>query len=395
MYKKPADAHQAKLAPATRIAHGGLDPSAFHGFVNPPVVHASTVLYPDIQGTIDRTQPYTYGSSGTPTTDALRALVLELEEAEDCVLTPTGRAANACALAALVKPGDHVIVLDNVYFPTRKFCDGFLTRFGVTTTYVDPLDHGAVAAALEMPTAVVFLEAPGSQTFEVPDIPHLATMAREAGATTIMDNTWATPLYFQPIAHGIDISIQSATKYFGGHSDLLMGTVSGNGEPMAKVRAAWQDLGLHVGPEDVFLTMRGIRTLDVRMERHARNARIVSEWLSGNPLVHRVLYPALPGAPGHEMWKRDFKGASGLLGITFKDRTREEVIRFIDGLALFGIGYSWGGFESLATLAPMPSLRSATTWPEDEAVVRLHIGLEDPGDLIADLDNSLKAAFAA
>ncbi len=393
MSEKPANAHAAKLARATKIAHGGLDPHAFHGFVNPPVVHASTVLYPNIQGTIDRTQPYTYGSTGTPTTDALRTLVLALEEGEDCVLTPTGRSANACALTALVKPGDHVIVPDNVYFPTRKFCNGFLDRFGVSTTYVDPLDHDAVAKALETPTAVMFLEAPGSQTFEVPDVPHLAKMARDAGAVTVMDNTWATPLFFQPLANGIDISIQSATKYFGGHSDLLMGTVAGNGEPMAKVRAAWQDLGLHVGPEDVFLTMRGIRTLDVRMERHERNARIVSEWLAGNPLVARVLYPALPGAPGHEIWKRDFSGASGLFAITFKDRAQEDVVRFVDGLDLFGIGYSWGGFESLATLAPMPTLRTATTWPENEAVVRLHIGLEDPGDLIADLDRSLKAAF--
>ncbi|MEM7695145.1 MAG: cystathionine beta-lyase [Pseudomonadota bacterium] len=379
------------LRRATQIVHAGLDPDAFHGFVNPPVVHASTVLFPDVQATIDRTQRYTYGLSGTPTTDALEAVIDALEGSERTVLVPSGLAACTLPLSAMSKAGDRVVVVDNIYWPTRRFCDGPLAQAGVTTTYVDPLDLEAFAAAAEG-AAAVFLEAPGSQTFEMPDISKMAEIARAAGAISIMDNTWATPVFFQPLAHGVDLSVQACTKYYAGHSDVLLGAISGNGAPIAKVRQAFLDWGWHVAPDDVFLTLRGIRTLDVRLERAQRNARIVAEWLSARPDVHRVLYPALPDAPGHAIWARDFSGATGLFAITFKGCEEMAVRRFIEGLALFGIGYSWGGFESLVTPCPVQKLRTATRWPDDEHVVRLHIGLEDPADLIADLEASLTAA---
>lgn len=383
------------LRRATQIVHEGLDPAGFHGFVNPPVVHASTVLFPNVETLINRNQKYTYGRSGTPTTDALCSLVSALEGADDTVLAPTGLAACTLALGAVVSQGDQVVVVDNIYRPTRTFCDHVLPSYGISTTYVDPHDLDGFAKALgERKTGAVFLEAPGSHTFEMCDIPAMAKMARDAGAVSIMDNTWATPVFFQPLAHGVDLSIQAATKYFGGHSDLLLGTIAGNGELIAKVRRYWDAWGMHVGPDDVNLTMRGIRTLDVRLERHQHNARIVAEWLSAHPAVAKVLYPALPGAPGHEIWKRDFTGASGLFGIVF-DGAFEPVATFIDGLRLFGIGASWGGFESLVLPSRLEGARTATALKEDEHYVRLHIGLEDPRDIIEDLEQSLEKAFPA
>ena len=387
--REDGEARPPRWRRATTITHGGLEPKAFHGFVNPPVVHASTVLYPNVEATRTRTQRYTYGRSGTPTTDALCEVVSALEGAEKTVLAPTGLAACTVAIASAVKAGDRVVVLDNIYAPTRAFCDGFLARFGVETVYVDPLDPDAVAAALDGGAAVLMLEAPGSLTFEMPDIPRLAALGKAAGATVIMDNTWATPLFFRPLENGCDLSIQAATKYFAGHSDLLLGTVAGSGEAIARVRKTWDEWGEHVGPDDVFATLRGIRTLDVRLERHQKNARIVAEWLAADRRVGTVYYPALPGAPGHEIWARDFDGATGLFGVGFKGRTEAEIARVVDTLKLFAIGYSWGGFESLATLPPVNLSRSATHWPDDEPIVRLNIGLEDPDDLIEDLDQAM------
>jgi cystathionine beta-lyase len=374
---------------ATTLVHGGHDPEDFHGFVNPPVVHASTVLFPDVAATRTRRQRYTYGRRGTPTTEALCDIVSALEGAEQTVLTPSGLSACTLPLAAVVGAGDHVLVVDNVYSPTRRFCEGFLTRFGVVTRYFDPMDLPAFEALLADGAAAVFLEAPGSLTFEVPDVPALAKAAKAAGATVLLDNTWATPLYFRPLEHGVDLSIQAATKYFGGHSDLLLGTVAGRGEAIARVRKAWDEWGESVGPDDVYMTLRGIRTLDVRLERHGKNALTLAERLSADPRVHRVLHPALPASPGHETWKRDFDGATGLFAITFKGRPDEDVCAFVDSLELFGIGYSWGGFESLVTLQPVHTCRSATPWPEDEHCVRLQIGLEDPEDLWEDLEQAL------
>lgn len=382
--RRPSRRHRT----ATILAHRGLDPAAFHGFVNPPVVHASTVLFPNVEATRTRTQRYTYGRRGTPTTDALCDIVCALEGAEQTVLCPSGLAACTMPLAAVVSAGDRILVTDNVYSPTRRFCEAVLRRFDVATTYFDPMDLAAFEAELSKGAAAVFLEAPGSLTFEVPDVPALARAAKAAGATVLLDNTWATPLYFRPLEHGVDLSIQAATKYFGGHSDLLLGTVAGNGEAIRKVRQAWDDWGENVGPDDVFMALRGIRTLDVRLERHGRNALLLAERLAADPRVHRVLHPALPGSPGHENWKRDFDGATGLFAITFR-KPEADVIAFVDALELFGIGYSWGGYESLVTLQPVHTCRTATPWPDGEHCVRLQIGLEDPEDLWEDLTQAL------
>ncbi len=382
---------------ATRLAHAGHEPRGFHGFVNPPVVHASTVLFESVDAARARTQPYTYGRRGTPTTDALAAVISELEGAERTVLAPSGLAACALALLGVAGAGSTVLVTDSVYHPTRRFCDDVLARYGVRTLYFDPHDRPRFDHLLAERPAAVFLEAPGSATFDVPDVPALAAAAKGAGAVVIMDNTWATPLYFRPLEHGVDLSIQAGTKYFGGHSDLLIGSIAGSGEPIGKVADTCLAIGNHVAPDDVYLTLRGIRTLEVRLARHMENALAVARWLSGEPVVEAVLYPALPGAPGHDLWKRDFSGASGLFGIVFRDVPDEAVKAFVDGLALFGIGYSWGGYESLATVPHVPSLRSVTPWDPRRSLVRLHVGLEDPRDLIADLATGLErlAATAA
>ncbi|MEM8852685.1 MAG: cystathionine beta-lyase [Pseudomonadota bacterium] len=383
---KGSSSRTAGLKPATILVRGGYNPADFHGFVNPPVIHASTVLFPNVEASQTRkSQRYTYGRRETPTNDALCDLVTELEGAAGTILASTGLAACTIPLAAVLKTGDRILMVDNVYHPTRQFCDGFLKRFGVTTVYFDPTDLETYRTLLAEPTAAVFLEAPGSLTFEVCDIPALAGLAKAAGAVTLMDNTWATPLYFRPLEHGCDISIQAGTKYFAGHSDLLIGTIACNDETLARVHRTWDEWGEHVAPDDVYATTRGIRTLDVRLARHQRNALRVAQRLAGDRRVYRVLHPALPDAPGHALWKRDFSGATGLFAITFKDTTNEMVSRFVDRLRLFGIGYSWGGYESLATVPIIDKWRTASTWPQDERVVRLSIGLEDPDDLIDDL----------
>ena len=384
-----ASAARPKRRVATTLAHAGRDPTAYHGFINPPVVHASTVLFPDVQATRTRTQKYTYGINGTPTTDALASIMNELEGAEHTALVSSGLAACTIAFASALKAGDRALVTDNVYMPTRRFSNGFLSRFGVEIVYFDPLDHAAYETELEKGAAAVFLEAPGSLTFEMCDIPYLAARAKAAGAVTMMDNTWATPLFFRPLEHGVDLSIHAATKYLSGHSDLLFGTISGRGEAIANVRTTVQEFGENVGPDDVYSVMRGIRTLQPRMAQFQHNTRKVAEWLSADARVGKVLYPALPGAPGHALWKRDFEGATSLFAVTFKGRTEAEIMKMVDSLTLFGIGASWGGFESLATMPVVNATRSATRWPDDEPLVRINIGLEDPADLIADLDQAM------
>lgn len=390
---EPTGSTQRKLARTTRLSHVGTAGEELSGFVNPPVVHGSTVLFPDMDTARHGRQRYRYGRRGNPTNDALEALCSDLEGAEGTALFPSGASACAMALSAVTKAGDRVVVVDNVYNPTRAFSDNVLKRFGVEIVYVDPLDHDAIAESLRTPTAALFLEAPGSLTFEMPDVPAIAAMGKAAGAKVLIDNTWATPLFFRPLEHGCDLVIHAATKYFGGHSDLLLGTVSGNGEALKAVRDARGYWGIHVGPDDVYDTLRGMRTMDVRLQRHQHNARIVAEWLDANPKVKRVLYPALPSHPGHAIWARDYDGASGLFGFTV-DGDQARADRLVDALSLFGIGYSWGGYESLATVPTVNACRSATMWPQDEWVVRLSIGLEDPADLIADLETGLAAMDA-
>lgn len=375
----------------TRLAHAGLDPGSFHGFVNPPLVRASTVLFSSVDEMLGRQATrYTYGLTSTPTIEALVRAIDELEGAAGSVLVPSGLTAVTLAILATVTPGRRLLVPDNVYFPTRRFCDGMLRQMQVETVYYDPLQSAAIGELIDERTAAVFIEAPGSQTFEMPDIPAIVEAARAAGAATMMDNTWATPLLYRPLENGIDLSIQAGTKYYGGHSDVLIGTVSANADWWPRLSHAHRDLGLQAGTEEIYLTLRGLRTMGLRLERHANSAMILAQWLAERPEVTRILHPALPGDPGHAIWKRDFGGASGLFGFVLNG-TSDEAQRFLDALELFGLGYSWGGFESLAVLAFLDGRRTARPW-DDGPVIRLQVGLEDPQDLIEDLERAFEAA---
>lgn len=375
---------------ATRLAHAGPSPRDYHGFVNPPVVHASTVLHESLEAAQKRTSRYLYGRSGTPTTDALEEVVTGIEGAAGTVLTGSGLEAISIALLSCTKAGDHVLVADNVYGPTRRFCDKVLSRFGIETGYFDPAIGGGIAELFRETTSVVFLEAPGSLTFEMSDVPAIAAAAKARGITVAMDNTWATPVYFRPLDHGVDLSIQAATKYFGGHSDLLLGTVAANEAALPALKEMRQNFGVNVGPDDVFMTLRGMRTLPLRLARHFESAVTVARWLADRPEVARVRHPALPSDPGHALWQRDFTGASGLFAIELQPCSQSQLAAFIEGLRYFGLGASWGGFESLVLCPDPRAIRTALPWQADGPLVRLHIGLEEPEDLIADLQAGLE-----
>ncbi|MDX2209914.1 MAG: cystathionine beta-lyase [Sphingopyxis sp.] len=396
----PSD--QDDLRPATKIVQGGRrpewtgDPRLGGGIVNPPVWRASTILYDNAHDLKTRGRDthdkLFYGRRGTPTVWALADALTELEPgAAGTLLYPSGVAAIAGALLALLSPGDELLMVDSAYDPTRSLCDGLLKRLGIATTYYDPAVGAGIARLITPATRAIFLESPGSLTFEVQDVPAIVAAAQATGVTTLIDNTWATPLLFPALAHGIDISIMSLSKYVGGHSDLMMGSVTANAALWPKLRATAYQLGQAVSPDDCALALRGLRTLDVRMARHQASALAVAEWLSARPEVGRVLHPALPGDPGHALWRRDFKGASGLFGFTLKGADTAGRARFIDALAHFGIGYSWGGYESLVVTADPASLRTAVPWTDPDPLVRLSIGLEDAGDLLADLEQALGA----
>jgi cystathionine beta-lyase len=379
------------LAPETILVRAGRDRDLAGPFINPPVVHASTVLFDSVDAMLEQRQRYSYGRRGTPTSEALADAVSEIEAAAGTVICPSGLAAVSTALLASVAAGDRILMVDCVYGPSRHFADGMLKRLGVEAAYFDPAIGAGIEALFDGRTRAVYLESPGSLTFEMQDIPAIARIAHAHGATVIADNTWATPLYFKPLAHGVDLSLQAATKYLGGHSDVLLGTVSANAGRWPALQETYQMLGLCAGPDDIYLTLRGLRTLAVRLERQMRSAIAVAEWLAARPEVGRVLYPALPGDPGHALWQRDMSGASGLFGLVLAGWSDSDAKRFIDGLKLFGIGASWGGFESLAILARLSSARRSKARP-DGPLVRLHIGLEHPDDLIADLAQALAAA---
>jgi cystathionine beta-lyase len=379
------------VAPATAIVHSGRGKDLAGPFVNPPVVHASTVLFDSVDDMLDHRQRYSYGRRGTPTIEALASAVSDLEGAAGTVICPSGLSAVCTALLACVSAGDEVLMADCVYAPSRHFADVVLKRLGVATVYFDPEIGAGIEALFGPRTRAVYLESPGSLTFEMQDVPTIAEVAHAHGATVIADNTWATPLFFKPLAHGVDLSLQAATKYLGGHSDVMLGTVSANRARWPALLETHQSLGLCGGPDDIYLTLRGIRTLSVRLERQMRSAIEVAEWLARRPEVARVLHPALPGDPGHRLWKRDMSGASGLFGFVLAGRSEGEAKRFIDGLRLFGIGASWGGYESLAILARLHGARTATSSRLNGPLIRLHVGLEDPKDLIADLARSFAA----
>ncbi len=375
---------------ATRLAHAGREPARQHGFVNTPIYRGSTVLFPTVACLEANTQDFTYGRLGTPTVKALEEAIAELEGGHRTLLTPSGLSAIATALFAFVSAGDEILVADTVYRPNRRFCDNVLKRLGVTTIYYDPLIGAGIKSLITKKTRVVFAESPGSQTFEVQDVPAIVKAAHAAGVVVILDNTWATPLYFKPFAHGVDVSIQAATKYIVGHADAMLGAITATEEASRAVEKAHEDLGLCPGPEDVYLGLRGLRSLGVRLERHQRSGLEMAHWLAGRPEVARVLHPALPSDPGHALWKRDFTGASGLFSIILKPCTRGAVAAMLDGLALFGMGYSWGGFESLILPFDPADYRTATTWQAEGPALRLHIGLED----VEDLKTDLEAGFA-
>ena len=370
----------------TRLAHAGRAPARHHGFVNTPIYRGSTVLFPTLASLEANAQDFTYGRLGTPTVKALEEAIAELEGGTRTLLTPSGLSAIATSLLAFVSAGDEILVSDSVYRPTRRFCDHVLKRLGVRTIYYDPLIGSGIKKLLGAKTKLVFAESPGSQTFEVQDIPAIVKAAHDAGAVVILDNTWATPLYFKPFAHDVDVSIQAATKYIVGHADAMLGAITASEKVARAVEKTHEDLGLCPGPEDAYLGLRGLRTLSVRLARHQQSALELARWLKSRPEVARVLHPALPSDPGHALWRRDFTGASGLFAIILKPASHAALAAMLDGLSLFGMGYSWGGFESLILPFDPRDYRTATTWEADGPALRLHVGLEDVDDLKADLE---------
>ena len=370
----------------TRAVLAGRDPAAQHGFVNMPPYRGSTVIYPTMDDLVHHRSRYMYGTRGTPTTEALEDAWSDISGAVGTVLVPSGLAAVTLALTAFLGAGDHLLVTDSVYRPTRNFCDTVLKRFGVETTYYDPLVGTGIAALMKANTKVVFTEAPGSQTFEMQDIPAIAEAAHAKGAVLMMDNTWATPFFFPPHERGVDIAIEAGTKYLGGHSDLLMGLVSANGAHWKRLRDTFDAMAICAGPEDVFLALRGLRTMRLRLGEQEGAALAMARWLEQRPEVRKVLHPALPSFEGHTIWKRDFLGSSGLFSIVLNPAPQAAVATMLDGLRLFGMGYSWGGFESLVVPFDCADYRTATTFDPGGPCLRLQIGLEDVEDLKADLD---------
>jgi len=376
----------------TKLVTGGRRREWAGQLVSPPVHRGSTVLFDNVADLRSRKPGignYYYGLQGTPTQWALREALREIEPgAAGVALAPSGLAAVTTALLSVVSSGDDLLMVDSAYIPTRSFCDGTLKAMGVTTRYYDPLASVEDLAGLVTDkTRAIFLESPGSLTFEVQDVPGIAAMARDKGIVTLLDNTWATPLLFPALDHGVDISILAMTKHVGGHSDLLMGAISATGEWFDTVERTTFQLGQSVSPDDAWLALRGLRTLGVRLHRHEESGLEVAKWLAAHPRVGTLLHPAFDDCPGHALWKRDFGGSSGLFAFALKDADRAARDAFVDRLKLFGLGYSWGGFESL--VVPADPVRTATSPDFGGPLVRLHVGLEDPADLIADLDQAL------
>jgi cysteine-S-conjugate beta-lyase len=379
----------------TLLAHLGRDPARFDGAVNTPVVRASTIIAPSVaeyeNRYADRFTKIHYGIYGTATQKALEAAVAEIEGGHRAITVPSGLAAVTGAILGFVKHGDHVLMVDSVYGPTRRFCDEILTRHGVATTYYDPLIGAGIEALIRPETRVVFCEAPGSLTFEMQDIPAIAAAAHRHGVTVLADNTWGTPYFFPAFERGVDVSIHAATKYIAGHSDVMLGMIVCNEASWLPVREAVSAYGFSTSADDCFLGLRGLRTMGVRLHQHQINALKVAQWLEARPEVARVAYPALPSDPGYAIWKRDFTGACGLFAFEFKPAPKAAADEFVNALKLFGIGASWGGFESLATVVRLEGWRTATRFRDKGPMVRLHVGLEDPDDLIADLEQALPA----
>ena len=379
--------------PATRIVTGGRDKRLTGPVVNAPVWRASTHLYDDVASLeagkkSNEDGQFFYGRRGSPTQWSLSEALTAMEPgAHGTMLYPSGVAAIAGALLSVLKPGDVLLMTDNAYDPSRAFADGFLKRFGVETRYFDPMTSDIASYFCER-TRAILLENPGSLTFEVADVPAICAAAKERGIVTLLDNTWATPFFYTALDKGVDMTILAATKYIVGHSDVMIGSVTTHKKYWHSLRQTAQQLGQVVSPDDAYLASRGLRTLAVRMKAHEASALKIAHWLDERPEVETVLHPAMPGCPGHEIWKRDFTGSSGLFSFVLKG-TKAKAAAFVDSLELFGIGYSWGGFESLALPVHPEKYRSATAWDAASSVVRLQIGLEDVDDLIADIESAL------
>jgi cystathionine beta-lyase len=376
------------------LVHSGKDPERHYGIVNLPVYHASTVLYPTIEAFNNRAEgdrkyhAVRYGAYGTPSTYALADSVAALEGGSGSVVTSSGLAAVTMAITAFSGRGDHILVSDSVYDPTRSFCDTVLNRFGVETTYYHPLEGRNISRLFRPNTRLVFCESPGSLTFEVQDVPAIAKAAHEKNVLVLLDNTWATPLFFKPFQHGVDISIQAGTKYISGHSDLVIGIITAATDDLLRqVKDATYAFGDIAGPDDCYLALRGMRTMSARIKQQQAAAQRIAEWFHQRSEIKKVMFPALETDPGHSIWKRDFTGASSLFGVMFETESKESVSGMVEGYRLFKIGASWGGYESLVMPAYPHKNRTAGSWDETGFVLRYHIGLEDPDDLIEDLED--------
>ena len=388
---------EGRMKDDTVVVTAGRDPDKNFGVVNPPVYRASTILYPSVaalEAPRARRGVY-YGRAGVPTTFALEDAVAALEGAAGAVVTSSGKTAVVQAVMAFVQAGDHILMVDSAYAPTRQLCDHVLTRFGVEVTYYDPLIGAGIEDLVRANTRLIFMESPGSLTFEVQDVPAITAVARTRGIVSMIDNTWGTPLHFKAFEHGVDVSVHAATKYIAGHSDLMLGIVTSTEPTHDRLRKGMQDLGAYASPDDCYQALKGLRTMSVRLERHQANALKLALWLRERPEVERVLCPALPEDPGHALWRRDFLGACGLFGMLLKPCPTRAWHAFVEGLELFGLGASWGGYESLILPNHPERVRTATTWDPTFPSIRIHAGLEDPDDLIADLAQGFERLRAA
>lgn len=374
----------------TVLTHLGRNPRDQHGFVNTPVVRGSTVLFENLEELETGNRQYAYGRHGNPTNDAVRDVITNLERADDTFLTPSGLNAISTALTAVAHAGDHILISDSAYEPTRQFCESVLRPNKIDVEYYDPRIGGRINELIRENTTAILTESPGSLTFEVQDLPAIAAARGDREIAIIADNSWATPLYYKPLELGADIVIHAGTKMFVGHSDVLFGTISTNAKWTSKVRSTYKALGVCVSPEDSFLVARGLRTLSLRMKEHEKRALELAKWLESNPLVEKVFHPALEQHPDHEIFMRDFTGSGSLFSFTLKNAPKKAVSNMLNHMRLFGMGYSWGGFESLILPVTIKQQRSATQWQEEGKLFRLHIGFEDIHDLKSDLEDAMQ-----
>ena len=383
---------------ATEVVQVGRDPRRFLGAVNTPVFRATTILFPTVADLEDAARGQhpepTYGLHGLPTVTDFQSAMATLEGGFAALAVPSGLTATTLPFLALAKAGDHVLVTDVVYGPTRRFCERHLRRLGIEVSYYDPLIGAGIERELRPNTRIVFMESPASLTFEVQDVPAIAAVAHAHGAIVVLDNTWATPLGFRAFDHGVDVAVHAATKYIGGHSDVLLGAIVASEATHPALHRIWTDMGVTASSDDCFLGLRGMRTLATRLAQHQTSALEVASWLRTRPEVAEILYPALPGARGHDLWQRDFSAASGLFGVVLRPVAHDRIAAMLNGMRLFGMGWSWGGFESLIIPTYPERLRSVTRWQADGPCLRLHIGLEDADDLIADLEEGFSRLSA-